>query len=155
MLLESVTLIKLSKRLHCVVIYCRCTVWNIFHKLQYIWDIVSYYLKLFLYLSTGVSPNNEIHVLQSPNELLKPLNDEVKLTFKHKIPNYNTILWYQRPKGDTALKLIGYVYYKSQSAEPSFTGHFNVSGNGENTAYLHILRAKHPERSAEYFGAAS
>ncbi|KAK2832838.1 hypothetical protein Q5P01_016727 [Channa striata] len=95
----------------------------------------------------------EVH--QSPPKLLKLMNDEVKLTFMHKIPNYNTILWYERSAGDAALKLVGSVYYKSRSVEPSFTGHFNVSGDGENTAHLHILRVKHPEHSAQYFGAAS
>ncbi len=44
------------------------------------------------------------------------------------------------------------MYYKSPSVELSFEGHFNVSGNGGNTAYLRLL---HPEHSAEYFGAAS
>eukprot|EP00064_Thunnus_orientalis_P006644 superscaffoldBa00000701_g6662 len=96
-----------------------------------------------------------MQVLQSPAELLMPMNDEVKLTFTHKIENYNNILWYQRSKGDTALKLIGYMYYSSPTVEPSFKGHFNVSGNGANTAYLHILSLRHPEHNAEYFGAAS
>lgn len=95
-----------------------------------------------------------MQVLQTA-ELLRPQNVEVKLTCTHKNPDLNTILWYQRSKGDTALKLIGYVYYTSPSVEPSFEGQFNVSGNGENTAYLHILSPRHPEHSTEYFGAAS
>ncbi|KAK2893286.1 hypothetical protein Q8A73_015770 [Channa argus] len=103
----------------------------------------------------GVSSSKELEVHQSPHKLLKPMNDEIKLTLTHKIPNYNTILWYQRSKGDAALKLIGYSYYKSQNVEASFKGHFNVSGDGENTAHLHILRVKHPEHSAEYFGRVS
>lgn len=96
-----------------------------------------------------------MQVLQTPAELLRPLTDEAKLTCTHNNPNLNTILWYQRSKGDAVLKLIGYMYYKSPSVEPSFEGRFNVSGNGANTAYLHILSLTHPEHSAEYFGAAS
>lgn len=90
-------------------------------------------------------------VFQRPPELLKPLDHKVKLTFTYKIPKYNTGLWYPCSKGDTALKPINYTHYNSGHVEPSFTGHFNVSGNGENTAYLHILRVKHPEHSTEYF----
>lgn len=56
--------------------------------------------------------------------------------------------------GDTSLKLIGYVYYKSATVEPDFKESFNVSGDGEKTAYLHILNPRHPEESGEYFGAA-
>lgn len=118
----------------------------VFHKLPYVKD-----QQLSLHLSTGVLLSNKT-VHQSPSELLKSQGDQVKLTLTHKIPNYNTILWYERSKGDSVLQLIGYTYYKSVNVEPSFTRHFVVTGDGENTASLHILRV---ERSAEYFGAAS
>lgn len=113
-----------------------------------------YNLSTFLCLSTGVSLDKEIKVLQTPEQLLKPPNEEVRLTCKHKNQNFNTILWYQRSKGDTALKLIGFMYYQSPTIEPSFVGQFNISGNGESAVDLHILRPRHPEHSAEYFSAA-
>uniref|UniRef100_A0A3B4XI22 Immunoglobulin V-set domain-containing protein n=1 Tax=Seriola lalandi dorsalis TaxID=1841481 RepID=A0A3B4XI22_SERLL len=111
-------------------------------------------IKSSLHLSTGVSLSKEMQVLQTPAELLRPLNDSVKLECTYKNPDFNTFLWYQRSKGETALKLIGYIYYKTQFIEPSFRGHFNMSVDRGNTVYLHIQSLKHPEHSAEYFAAA-
>lgn len=108
----------------------------------------------FLLLSAGVLPVEVMQVLQSPAELLLPPNKEDNLTCTHKVPNGNTILWYQRSKGDTALKLMGYIYYGMVTVEPPFKDDFDMSGDGRNTAYLHILNPK-PEHSAEYFGAAT
>lgn len=82
-------------------------------------------------------------------------NVQVNLSLTHTIQNYNTILWYQCSAGDTALKLIGYVYYKSVTIEPAFKDHFTVIGDGQKTAHLHILSPRHPEDSGKYYGAAS
>lgn len=117
--------------------------------------ILQHYLTLILYLFTGVDPSKEKEVFQEPSELLCKPNSEVKLSFTHKIQSYDTILWYQRSAGDTALKLIAYMQYKNPIVESSFKSSFNVSGDGEKTAYLHILNPRHPEDSGEYFGAAS
>lgn len=117
-------------------------------------NAINLQLSTFLCFSTGVSLDKEIKVLQTPEQLLKPPNEEVRLTCKHKNQNFNTILWYQRSKGDTALKLIGFMYYQSPTIEPSFVGQFNISGNGESAVDLHILRPRHPEHSAEYLSAA-
>ncbi|KAK9533970.1 hypothetical protein VZT92_009049 [Zoarces viviparus] len=94
-------------------------------------------------------------VFQTPTELFWKPNNEVTLSLRHEIPRYDTILWYQRSAGDTSLKLIAYVYYKSRTVEPLFQSRFNVSGDGEKTAHLHLLNLRHPEDSGEYFGAAS
>ncbi|KAI3367351.1 hypothetical protein L3Q82_026158 [Scortum barcoo] len=101
---------------------------------------------------TSVKKNK---VFQDPPDLLVTPNNEVNLSLTHKIQNYDTILWYQRSAGDTALKLIGYMSYKNPTIEASFESRFKVSGDGEKTAYLHFLNPKHPEDSGEYFGAAS
>ncbi|CAF86997.1 unnamed protein product, partial [Tetraodon nigroviridis] len=92
---------------------------------------------------------------QTPAEALTSPNVQVSLSFTHKIQNYDTILWYQRSAGDTALKLIGYMVYKDLTMEPAFKGKFDISGDGEKTADLHILNPTHPEDSGEYYGAAS
>ena len=90
-----------------------------------------------------------------PAELLVKPNSEVNLSLSHLNPSYDTILWYQRSAGDSSLKLIGYVNYKFLTIQPLFVGQFDVSGNGEKQAFLHIKKARHPEDSGEYFGAAS
>lgn len=102
---------------------------------------------------TGVYLSKEVY--QTPVELLGKTNTEVKLSLTHKIQNYDTILWYQRSPGDTSLKLIGYMYYKTSNVEPEFQSSFNVSGDGEKAAHLHILQLKHPKHTGDYFGAAS
>uniref|UniRef100_A0A3B4T5T1 Immunoglobulin V-set domain-containing protein n=1 Tax=Seriola dumerili TaxID=41447 RepID=A0A3B4T5T1_SERDU len=111
-------------------------------------------LTLFLHLFTGVYLSKEKQVFQSPADLLSKPNSEVELSFTHKIPSYDTILWYQRSAGDTSLKLIGYMYFTNPSVETPFQGRFNVTGDGEKTAFLHIQNLRHPEDSGEYFGAA-
>ncbi|XP_078145582.1 uncharacterized protein LOC144542544 [Centroberyx gerrardi] len=93
-----------------------------------------------LFWIEGVSLSKEKQVLQTPPELLRKLNDEVKLTFTHNITSYDTILWYQRSAGDSSLKLIAYMYFKSPTVESPFKSHFNVSGDGEKKAFLHILK---------------
>ncbi|KAF7652106.1 hypothetical protein LDENG_00101650 [Lucifuga dentata] len=103
----------------------------------------------------GVSLSNEKKVFQSPAHVFGKQNDKVTLKFTHHIQNYDTVLWYQRSPGDTTLKLLAYNFYKTPEVEPPFIKHFNVSGDGENTVYLHILKLRHPEDSGEYFGAAS
>lgn len=104
----------------------------------------------------GVSLDKNKDVHQTPADLLWKLNDEVKLTCKHSITNYDTVLWYQRSEGDTSLKLIGYTSYtSSQVVEKPFESHFNVSGDGEREAFLHLLKLRRPADSGQYFCAAS
>lgn len=112
-------------------------------------------LTLFCHLFTGVYLSKEKQVFQTPTDLLWEPNAKLNLSFTHKIQSYDTILWYQRSAGDNSLKLIGYVRYKIPEVERPFEHLFNVSGDGEKTAYLHVLNPRHPEESGEYFGAAS
>nr|XP_054597414.1 uncharacterized protein LOC129163609 [Nothobranchius furzeri] len=103
----------------------------------------------------GVTLSKDEQVFQSPAELLGQPGDEVSLTVAHEIPSYDTVLWYLRSPGDTALKLVAYIYYKIPKVEPPFESHFKVSGDGEKKAHLHILNLTHSEDSGDYFGAAS
>ncbi|KAG7220809.1 hypothetical protein INR49_017800 [Caranx melampygus] len=103
----------------------------------------------------GVHLSKEKQVFQAPADWFAKPNTEVKLNLTHHISTYDTVLWYKRSTGDNALKLIGYVRYKKPTMEPEFEGHFDVSGDGEKAVFLHILNPRHPEDSAEYFGAAS
>ncbi|KAI3367126.1 hypothetical protein L3Q82_008182 [Scortum barcoo] len=68
--------------------------------------------------------SKEKQVFQDPPDLLVTPNNEVNLSLTHKIQNYDTILWYQRSAGDTALKLIGYMSYKNPTIEASFESRF-------------------------------
>ncbi|KAM8917574.1 immunoglobulin lambda-1 light chain-like [Spinachia spinachia] len=70
----------------------------------------------------------------------------------HEVPNYDTALWYQRAAGGSALQLIGYVYYRTLAVEAAFQGRFNVSGDGEKAARLHIVSPRHRGDSGAYFG---
>lgn len=99
---------------------------------------------------TGVHPGSE-QVHQTPSDLFTKPKTDVTLSLSHTIPNYDTILWYQRSAGDTSLELVAYMYFETPKVEPHFETQFNVSGNGKNTAHLHILN---PADSRQYFGAA-
>ena len=93
-------------------------------------------------------------VNQTPSTLLWKPEEKIQLSCSHNIPNYDTILWYQRSVGDTALKLIAYVYYKSPTVESPFQDIFDVSGDGEKEAHLHLLKLRQPEDDGQYFCAA-
>lgn len=109
----------------------------------------------FLLLSAGISPNQSKDVHQTPADLLGEINAQVKLTCRHSINNYDTVLWYHRSQGDSSLKLVGFTSYTSvQAVEKPFQGHFNVSGHGEKEAFLHVLKLRRPQDSGHYFCAA-
>ncbi|CAK6983855.1 Ig heavy chain V region 108A [Scomber scombrus] len=96
------------------------------HHIQH--DAVSshYFHHHFVWIK-GVYLNKEKQVFQEPRNLLWKPNDEVKLNCTHKILSYDTILWYQRSAGDTALKLIAYMRYKTPKVEPPFQSRFKCS----------------------------
>uniref|UniRef100_A0A3Q4I9W2 Ig-like domain-containing protein n=1 Tax=Neolamprologus brichardi TaxID=32507 RepID=A0A3Q4I9W2_NEOBR len=109
-----------------------------------------------VYFSAGASPNQNENVHQTPTDLLKNITDGDKLTCKHKVKSYDTIVWYHRPAGDTSLKLVGFTSYKEiQTVEKPYEGLFSVSGNGEVEAFLHLGKLRHPENSGHYFCAVS
>ncbi|KAJ7988787.1 hypothetical protein DPEC_G00312830 [Dallia pectoralis] len=98
--------------------------------------------RVFLYLATstfwvaGQSFISMIH--QTPVALIEEPGGHVKLTCNHTIPDYYVILWYQASARDTAMSLIGNVYYTTISVETPFTEDFNLSGDGGKEAYLEI-----------------
>uniref|UniRef100_A0A3Q3LCM5 Ig-like domain-containing protein n=1 Tax=Mastacembelus armatus TaxID=205130 RepID=A0A3Q3LCM5_9TELE len=103
----------------------------------------------------GISSDKSQNVHQTPADLLGNINDTVKLTCRHNISSYDTVLWYHRSGAGMALKLIGFTSYTSvQVVEKPYQGHFSVSGNGEQEALLHLLKLRHPEDSGHYFCAA-
>eukprot|EP00063_Salmo_salar_P063081 XP_014037916.1 PREDICTED: uncharacterized protein LOC106591229 [Salmo salar] len=102
---------------------------------------------------TGQLFSSMVH--QRPVALTEGPGGNVPLTCSHTIPNYYMILWYKQSAGDTAMKLIGYAYTKSITMEKSFEKHFNVSGDGEKEAYLHLVSLRGPEHSAVYYCVAS
>ncbi|CAG5866801.1 unnamed protein product, partial [Menidia menidia] len=99
--------------------------------------------------------SKEKQVFQSPANFFGKAKSGVNLTCSHNISSYDTILWYQRSPGETSLKLIAYMYYKTRNVETQFKGRFAVGGDGEKMVYLQILNLTHPGDTGEYFGAAS
>ncbi|KAF0043902.1 hypothetical protein F2P81_003060 [Scophthalmus maximus] len=146
----SLSIINLKAPKHTATYFCAAS------EPQYVNLPSALYKNLFPLFSSGsVYLSKEKQVFQTPAELLQKANGEVKLSLTHQIQSYDTILWYRRSAGDNSLKLIGYVAYKNPTVETPFQSHFKVSGDGEDTAFLHIFNLTHPEDSGEYFGAAS
>ncbi|KAL3054417.1 hypothetical protein OYC64_006699 [Pagothenia borchgrevinki] len=101
--------------------------------------------------AAGVSPD----VFQTPAVVLTEEHAEVKLSCRHSINGFDSILWFLRPPGETSLQLIGFTRYtKVQVVEKPFQGFFNMSGDGETEAFLHVLRPRRPSHSGHYFCAA-
>jgi len=75
----------------------------------------------------------------------------------HDRTDYRLMYWYQRSPGDTAMKHIGYLYYKEVTMEEPYKDHFSMSGDlGVNTAKSgSLIVTLTPEHSAVYYCAAS
>ncbi|KAL7862345.1 hypothetical protein SRHO_G00137860 [Serrasalmus rhombeus] len=107
---------------------------------------------IILVMSLSVSAQkDDIH--QSPSDVLSHAGKYHELHCKHSGSTFRMILWYQQSTGDTSLKLIGYVNYKSPNVESSFEGQFNVSGDGAKHSTLH-LKLRAAEDNAVYYCAA-
>ncbi|KAG9336781.1 hypothetical protein JZ751_003129 [Albula glossodonta] len=103
-------------------------------------------------LLTGLAASNKVD--QSPSDVVISSGGSIQLNCSHAIPSYRVILWYHRTAENSALTLIGYVYYKDATIEKPFEGHYNLSGDGEVAASLHVPRVKSAD-SGVYFCAAS
>ncbi|CAL8274285.1 unnamed protein product [Merluccius merluccius] len=101
----------------------------------------------------GASPQHQ--VVQTPAAMMVQQNSPGgNLSCKHRIPNYDTILWYQRSRRDHALKLIAFLYYSKPTVEESFTGRFAIDGAGETWSRLDLLALQSPNDTGEYYCAA-
>lgn len=128
-----------------------CDFQNLSFQISHFYDVN----KLLCQLS-GVHLSKDQQVLQTPSDIIVKPNQTVQLSLSHSIPSYDTVLWYQRSPGDSALKLIGYAMARlSPKIEPSFQSNFKMNGDGYKSVNLSILDTRHPEDSGEYFGAAS
>ncbi|KAA8581834.1 hypothetical protein FQN60_008574, partial [Etheostoma spectabile] len=84
-----------------------------------------------------------LDVRQSPSDLITKSGDKVEIFCSHDKTDYRVMLWYQRSPGDTAMKLIGYLYFKDVTMEEPYKEHFNISGDlGGNTAKNASLKIK-------------
>ncbi|MEQ2237691.1 hypothetical protein ILYODFUR_025660 [Ilyodon furcidens] len=81
----------------------------------------------------GLSLGLEVH--QSHSDLIKKAGDKIQIFCSHERTNYRVMLWYQRSPGDTAMKLIGYLYFKDVIMEDGYQKDFRISGDlGGETA---------------------
>lgn len=110
-----------------------------------------------LRLSSGLCLSVEVH--QTPSAVFSRPGENVQLFCQHQKTDYRVMLWYQKPRGETALKLIGYLNFNSQTIESSYEKHFNMSGDlgggGPKNASLNMFNLRRPQHSAVYFCAAS
>uniref|UniRef100_A0A668S682 Ig-like domain-containing protein n=1 Tax=Oreochromis aureus TaxID=47969 RepID=A0A668S682_OREAU len=93
-------------------------------------------------------------VAQVPSSILGSLNGETAISCNHSESTYNVILWYQKPRGDSALKLIGYILYGNPTIEDGFQESFKISGDGSVKSQLEVEKLK-AEDSGIYYCAAS
>lgn len=114
------------------------------------------FIKLLLfYVWAGLCLGLKVH--QSPTDFIPELDNKVQIFCSHEKTDYWTMLWYQRSPGDTALKLIGYIYLVDVKMEESYTKDFEISGDlSGNTAKNSslIIKAVEREHSALYYCAA-
>lgn len=108
---------------------------------------------MFFFLTAGRSLSSQVY--QVPSSITGNPHGLTTISCNHSISSYNVILWYQRPTGDSALKLIGYIQYTNPVLEDTFKQHFNVTGDGSLNSKLHILKLRQPEDSGMYYCAAS
>lgn len=113
----------------------------------------------FFFLHTGVCEGLRVH--QTPSDIIaqpsgKP-GDKIQIFCTHNKTDYWVMLWYQQPPGDTAMKLIGYLYSKDVTMEELYKNNFNISGDlTGNTAKKSslIVKLTGEEQNAVYYCAA-
>ncbi|TKS87145.1 Immunoglobulin lambda variable 2-18 [Collichthys lucidus] len=96
-----------------------------------------------------------VEVRQSASDLITKPGDKVQIFCTHDKTDYWTMLWYQQSPGDTAMKLIGYLYHKAVTMETLYEADFNITGDlSGSTAKNGSLILKRVEHSAVYYCAA-
>uniref|UniRef100_A0A672MXF0 Ig-like domain-containing protein n=1 Tax=Sinocyclocheilus grahami TaxID=75366 RepID=A0A672MXF0_SINGR len=105
----------------------------------------------FCLFLTGESLSDQVH--QNPPHLITKAEKTVQINCSHTIKDYKIILWYQQLKGNSALNLIGYVYYKDPTTENQYKNQFSIGGNGEESSTLNVTLER--EHVALYYCAAS
>ncbi|XP_067335079.1 uncharacterized protein [Channa argus] len=68
-------------------------------------------------------------VRQFPPEFITNPGQKVQIFCSHDKTDYRVMYWYQRSPGDTAMKLIGYLNYKTDTMEPTYGDNFSISGD--------------------------
>uniref|UniRef100_A0A3B5QZQ9 Ig-like domain-containing protein n=1 Tax=Xiphophorus maculatus TaxID=8083 RepID=A0A3B5QZQ9_XIPMA len=101
----------------------------------------------FYPLNTDLSLSKDVH--QDPPSMLSSPQSPATISCSHSISGYYMILWYQKPIGGSALKLIGYIHYTN-----TFQNLYNVTGSGQSLSSLVIPKLRQSEDSAVYFCAA-
>ncbi|KAI4797100.1 hypothetical protein KUCAC02_026547 [Chaenocephalus aceratus] len=96
---------------------------------------------------------NSVH--QNPTALIKHLGEDVLMTCSHSSARFDQVQWYKQSAGGNDMVLLGYVRFTNPTVEAQFKGTYNVSGNGQSLAHLHIPKTRRSEDSAVYFCAAS
>lgn len=69
-----------------------------------------------------------LEVRQFPDVIHKPGN-RVQISCSHTKTDYRVMLWYQRLPGDTAMRLIGYLYFKNATMEKPYVRDFKITGD--------------------------
>uniref|UniRef100_A0A3B5LC14 Ig-like domain-containing protein n=1 Tax=Xiphophorus couchianus TaxID=32473 RepID=A0A3B5LC14_9TELE len=82
-----------------------------------------------------------------------PTTSPATISCSHSISGYYVILWYQKPIGGSALKLIGYIANTSPTLEKEFEDRFTISGDGSKESELEVQELQ-PEDSSMYYCAA-
>ncbi|KAL1258058.1 hypothetical protein QQF64_011302 [Cirrhinus molitorella] len=104
--------------------------------------------------ASGESLSDRVH--QNPPHLITNAEKTVQLSCSHTIKDYRMILWYQQLRGDNALNLIGYVYYKEPTIESQSKNQFSIKGDGAESSTLNVTSEKeHVGSTAIYYCAAS
>ncbi|KAM9354570.1 T cell receptor beta chain MC.7.G5-like isoform 6-T6 [Pholidichthys leucotaenia] len=109
---------------------------------------------IFCFLS-GVCLGLEVH--QSPSNIIRQPDENMHIFCTHTKTDYYMMLWYQQASGDTAMKLIGYLYHKEATGEEPYKDDFQIvgdlSGNTEKNASLKVNRVKQAHTAVYYCAA--
>uniref|UniRef100_A0A3P8SCW4 Ig-like domain-containing protein n=1 Tax=Amphiprion percula TaxID=161767 RepID=A0A3P8SCW4_AMPPE len=99
-----------------------------------------------------------VEVHQSPSDFLTKPGEEVQIFCSHNKTDYFQMLWYQRSPGETAMKLIGYLYHNSPTMEEQYKDNFNIIGDLRGSSKKNgslKIQVVGPEQGAVYYCAAS
>ncbi|TWW72560.1 hypothetical protein D4764_16G0010570 [Takifugu flavidus] len=99
-----------------------------------------------------------VDVRQSVSDLLTKPGDKVQIFCSHDKTDYTMMLWYQRSPADTAMKLVGYLYFGDVTMEEEYKQNFNLSGDLSGTKAKNgslMIHITGREEGAVYYCGAS
>lgn len=114
------------------------------------YSVYTFTFHYYLLFSLSIASVLSKAVFQTPQDLLKNVEDTAVLYCSHNVTDYNLILWYKMSSSGSEMKYLGNIFVETPNPEES---RINLSGDGRSKGSMSIPSLSLQD-SAVYFCAA-